>query len=264
MLRWMIFTALLVMSSLAASSLPAQSQDSKQPPAASANSPEKPAANPESSADDKSQATSKRPTRAEIIAANSVATSRYTNRTLGLSFEIPAGMTIEDAATSKQIEDAGHRAAYANDPASDPAHQQAQTQTIHLISLADHPSDPASSPAQILVLAYDLGSETFSNQEIVAGIAAGMSAEPGEWQVTDAPHEQEYGGAKFWQEGLKGAIQFGSHTLSVHVQILVTQCHGFAVAWNLSASSQQRLDALAKSLKTIQFAAACPVGDAPR
>jgi hypothetical protein len=264
MLRWMISSSLLAASVLSAPGLWAQLQDPKQQPGATAITPENPAPTSEKSEGSGTQTSSTRPTPAEIIGANSVAGSRYSNSVLGLSFEIPSGMTAENALTTKQIEDAGHRAAHGSDPASDPVHQAAQARTIHLLSLVDRPASSASSPAQILVLAYDLGSESFSNQEIVANIAAGMSGGPGDWRMTDPPREQQYGGAKFWQEGLKGVVQFGSHSISVYVQILVTQCRGFALAWNLTAGSLERLEALAKSLKTIQFAPECPAANTPR
>ena len=261
MLRQMIFAALAAACLTAAPRLLPQSPEPvakapAQEAGAAASVPEKPAAGSKNNSADPSQAAPGRPARAEIIAANSVEGSRYSNRALGFSFEIPNEMGVEGALTAKEILDAGHRAAHASDPASDPVHRQAEAQTIHLISLADRPSSAASGPAQILVIAYDLGAEQFSNQEIAAAIAAGMSAEPGEWQVTDAPHEQEYGRAKFWQQGLKGTIPFGGRTISVYVEILVTQRRGFAVAWDLSASSQERLDALLKSLETIRWEAA--------
>jgi hypothetical protein len=206
--------------------------------------------------------TQSRPARAEVFAASSVAGSQYTNRALGLTFKIPNEMRVESAAAAKKTEGAGHRAPEASghgtDPASDPAHPQAQEQTIHLVSLADLPSSAAPSPAQILVLAYDLGDEKFSNQEIVAGIVSGMSSEPGDWQAGDTPHEQTYGGKKFWQQGLKGTIPFGGRTISVYVEILATQCRGYAVAWTLTAATEERLAALTKIFPTIQFSPECP------
>jgi len=105
------------------------------------------------------------------------------------------------------------------------------------------------------VLAYDLGAENYSNQEIVAEIAAGMSAGPGDWQASDAPHEQSYGGKKFWQQGLKGAVGIGSRQVSVYVEILATQWRGYAVAWTVTAATEERLAALTKIFQTIRFEA---------
>jgi len=187
-----------------------------------------------------------RPTRAEVFAANSVEGSRYSNRALGLTFEIPNKMGVE---SSPETSGRG------TDPPSNPVHRQAQEQTVHLLSLADRSPAAASSPAQILVLAYDLGAEKYSNQEIVAEIAAGMSASPGEWQASDAPHEQSYGGKKFWQQGLKGAVGIGSRQVSVYVEILATQCRGYAVAWTVTAATEERLAALTKIFQTIRFEA---------
>ena len=199
-------------------------------------------------------ASAARPTRAEVFAANSVEGSRYSNRALGLTFEIPNKMGVESAPEpSGALPETSGRG---TDPPSNPVQRQAQEQTIHLLSLADHSPAAASSPAQILVLAYDLGAEKYSNQEIVAEIAAGMSASPGEWQASDAPHEQSYGGKKFWQQGLKGAVGIGSRQVSVYVEILATQCRGYAVAWTVTAATEERLAALTKIFPTIRFEAA--------
>lgn len=253
MVRRIIFAAAAAVFAFAARPLAAQALAQQSSVAASPQQ-----KSPVDSEKKSGERTEAPPTHAEILAANAVEGARYSNRALGISFEIPDKMGVESASATKETEDAGHRAAHRTDPASDPAHQQAETQTIHLLSLADRSAGAASSPAEILVLAYDLGAEKFSNEDIVAGISSGMSAEPGDWQVTDAPHAQEYGGKKFWQQGLKGVIRFGSHSISVYVEILATQCRGYAIAWTVSAATQERLDALAKFFPTIKFSPECP------
>lgn len=255
--------AFLAASLLTLALLPAQAQDPGPRVSPSPNPTEKSAAS-ENTAGNNSQANPTHPTHAEIIAANSVADSRYTNSVLGLSFEIPSGMSVEGARTLKEIEDAGHRAARGSDPASDPVHQQAEVQTIHLWSLVDRPAKGDSAPAQMLVLAYDLGSAKVSNEEVVAGIAGGMMAGPGDWRVIEPVRELEYTATKFSQEKLKGFVRFSSYSVSVYVEILATQCKGYALAWSLTASSRERLDSLAKSLDTMRLAPACAAPEVQR
>jgi len=76
----------------------AQAQEPARESGGAADAQQKSSADSEKKSGERSPAAAAtRPTRAEVFAANSIEGSRYSNRALGLTFEIPNKMAVESA-----------------------------------------------------------------------------------------------------------------------------------------------------------------------
>src|ERR1700691_869127 len=202
------------------------------------------------------------PSRIAQLDRGVVSEDLYTNEALGLSYQYPKGWVVADKATQEKVIEAGHQAAWGNNPAAAIEHGAAQRCTRNLLWVNKYPAGTKTEAVNPLIamIAADPGCShdfrfptSIDDKEGIEAAARQVSGWLAEAPFLSGGHRSV--SAFVTQRHVMLDVS-SSSTLSVagnkdpvaiFASLYFTECKGYLVAWMFVSGSQSGLDELKKT-----------------
>lgn len=189
----------------------------------------------------------------------------YTNRALGFSFQFPEGWVLSDKETQQKVMEAGHQAAYGNDPMAAREHETFQQCSRNLLWATQHPAGSRMEQLNplIVIMAFDSGclpgvhlpksiSDTESLRRLGTQFMTVLSGTPflGNGQNSINAFMLQNRLMISLSSAFKVTAQ-KKQPLNVFTSIILTEENDYWVAWMFMNGSQAGLEDLKKSIRII-------------
>jgi hypothetical protein len=193
-----------------------------------------------------------------------VSGNTFTNDTLGVSFQFPAGWVLADKATQENVVKAGHQFAWGSDPAAAREHEVFERCSRTLFWATKHPEGTRTGEINPLIVLTALDSSCFPGAEFPKS----TEDTEGIRQITIQFSRSLYG-TPFFGRGknsvraltlqnrllidLSSAFQVEAPTrrqpVDVFSSVIFTQANGYWVMWGIMSGSQSGLDELRRDIR---------------
>jgi hypothetical protein len=205
-----------------------------------------------------------KPTHMAQLSAGAITANTYTNDTLGLTFQYPAGWVLADKATQKEVSETEHRFAYGSDPAAAREHETVQECSKILLWATQFPEASKTDVVNPLVLVTAFDSDCLQGLELPKS-----PADTDAIQKIGKQFVQALSGAPFFgnRQNRISAFTFqnrimldlstnfrvtppnGKQPVDVFTSILITREGNYWIIWALMNGSRSGVDDLEKQIR---------------
>ena len=204
------------------------------------------------------------PAHIEQLGIGVVSGSTYTNDTLGLSFQFPAGWVVADKATEEKVREAGHQFAYGNDPGAAREHAVAGECSRTLLLATQYPEGTKTEDVNpmVAIMAHDSGclpgvhmpisaNDSDAIRQLGAEITKSLPGTPfiGSGQNAVRAYTRQNRLLVDWSSAFKANVPGSAQPRDVFTSVVFTQDDGYWLTWLFMNGSQSGLDELKRSIK---------------
>jgi hypothetical protein len=204
------------------------------------------------------------PAHIEQLGLGAVSGTTYTNDTLGLSFQFPAGWVVADKATQEKVREAGHQLAYGNDPAAAREHAVTAECSRTLLLATRYPEGTKTDEVNpmVAIMAYDSGClpgmhmptsthDSDAIRQLGAEMTKSLSGTPfvGNGQNTIRGYTRQNRMLLDLSSGFKANVPGSAQPRDVFTSAVFTEVDGYWLTWLFMNGSQSGLDELKRSIK---------------
>lgn len=211
--------------------------------------------------------------RIKDLSPGAVSGNNYTNGTLGLTYQFPAGWYVADKATQEKIIETGHEAAWGNSPSAAREHEVVQNCMKVLLWTNKYPAGTHTEDGNPLIVVYAADPDCFpgtkfptssDDEETIRQVAQAMVRA---FQDTPLMGQGSMKLGTLMGQGhlfleVSGVSQVSvpgrSAPLELHNSIMFTSVNDFWVIWFFSSRSEAELQELKNSKITFSASSKSP------